>query len=63
MMFGGIDAEMLCLNEDTLWAGGPYTPDNPDALAALPKVRQLIWDGKFAEAQGLMSQKMMARPL
>ncbi len=63
MVFGGIDAEVLCLNEDTLWAGGPYTPDNPQALAALPQVRQLIWDGKWAEAQRLMSQRMMARPL
>jgi alpha-L-fucosidase 2 len=63
MMFGGIDSEILCLNEDTLWAGGPYTPDNPEALAALPEVRQLIWDGKYAEAQRLISQKMMAKPL
>ncbi|MHB1034333.1 MAG: glycoside hydrolase family 95 protein [Pirellulales bacterium] len=63
MMFGGIDAEVLCVNEDTLWAGGPYTPDNPEALAALPEVRQLIWDGKYAEAQRLMSRKMMAKPL
>src|SRR5438128_990290 len=63
MVFGGIDSEILCLNENTLWAGGPYTPDNPQALEALPEVRQLIWDGKFAEAQRLMSQKMMAKPL
>ncbi len=63
MMFGGIDAEVLCLNEDTLWAGGPYTPDNPDALAALPEVRQLLFDGKYREAERLISQRMMARPL
>lgn len=62
-MFGGINSEVLCLNEDTLWAGGPYTPDNPDAQEALPNVRQLIWDGKYAEAQRLISQKMMAKPL
>ena len=63
MMFGGIDSEVLCLNEDTLWAGGPYTPDNPESLAALPEVRKLIWDGKYAEAQRLISRKMMAKPL
>ncbi|MCY2953907.1 MAG: glycoside hydrolase family 95 protein [Planctomycetota bacterium] len=63
MLFGGIDAEVLCLNENTLWAGGPYTPDNPEALAALPEVRQLIWDGKYADAQRLISRKMMAKPL
>jgi alpha-L-fucosidase 2 len=63
MMFGGVDAEVLCLNEDTLWAGGPYTPDNPEALAALPEARQLIWDGKYADAQRLISRKIMAKPL
>jgi len=63
MMFGGIDAEVLCLNENTLWAGGPYTPDNPEALAALPEVRQLIWEGKYGDAQRLISRKMMAKPL
>ncbi len=63
MMFGAIDSEVLCLNEDTLWAGGPYTPDNPEALSALAEVRQLIWDGRYADAQRLISQKMMAKPL
>ena len=63
MVFGGIAREKLQLNEDTLWAGGPYDPDNTNALAALPEVRRLIFDGKYAEAQKLASQKMMAKPL
>ena len=63
MVFGGIAGEQLQLNEDTLWAGGPYDPDNTNALAALPEVRRLIFDGKYAEAQKLASQKMMGKPL
>jgi alpha-L-fucosidase 2 len=63
MIFGGINRERLQLNEDTLYAGGPYDPANPDALAALPQVRALIADGKYAEAQKLIDEKMMARPL
>src|SRR5690349_8314097 len=39
MVFGGLAEERLQLNEDTLWSGGPYDPANPDARAALPKVR------------------------
>src|SRR6218665_1896002 len=31
MVFGGIAEERLQLNEDTLWAGGPYDPVNPAA--------------------------------
>jgi len=26
MMFGGIDQEAICLNETSLWSGGPYSP-------------------------------------
>src|SRR6185312_8409672 len=47
MDFGGVNRERLQLNEDTLWAGGPYDPVNPDAKAALPEVRQLVFDGKY----------------
>jgi alpha-L-fucosidase 2 len=62
MVFGGTGHERLQLNEDTLWAGGPYNPDNPDALAALPEVRKLIFDGRYDDADHLISQKMMGRP-
>jgi alpha-L-fucosidase 2 len=63
MVFGGVTNERLQLNEDTLWAGGPYDPVNPDARAALPEVRRLIFEGKYAEAHGLIGAKVMAKPL
>lgn len=63
MMFGGIDSEAICLNECDLWAGGPYTPDNPNALEALPEVRRLLFDGQYREAESLIGQKMMANPI
>ena len=45
MVFGGVGRERLQLNEDTLWAGGPYDAVNPNALAALPEVRRLVFAG------------------
>jgi alpha-L-fucosidase 2 len=63
MVFGGIRDERLQLNEDTLWSGGPYDPANPDAFAALPEVRDLIFKRQFSAAQALVGEKMMARPL
>ena len=63
MVFGGPERERLQLNEDTLWAGGPYDPNNTNALAALPEVRQLIFDGKYDAADKLISRSMMAVPL
>ena len=35
MVFGGVENERIQLNEDTLWAGGPYDPNNPDAQITL----------------------------
>jgi alpha-L-fucosidase 2 len=63
MVFGRVAQERLQLNEDTLWAGSPYVPDNPEANAALPKVRELIAQGRFKEATDLASAKLMAKPL
>jgi alpha-L-fucosidase 2 len=63
MIFGGVARERLQLNEDTLYAGGPYDPADPEARIALPRVRELIAQGKYAEAQALANEKMMARPL
>ena len=63
MVFGGVETERLQLNEDTLWGGGPYDPVNPEALAALPEARRLVFAGKYKEAAGLISAKMMAKPL
>ena len=63
MVFGGTETEQLQLNEDTVWAGGPYDPSNPEALNALPKARELIFTGKYKEAHELIKQKMMAKPL
>ncbi|HEV2211553.1 MAG TPA: glycoside hydrolase family 95 protein [Verrucomicrobiae bacterium] len=63
MIFGRINREQLQLNEDTLWAGGPYDQVNPQAKAALPEVRRLVFEGKYAEAARLISAKVMSKPL
>ena len=63
MVFGGIVHERLQLNEDTLWAGRPYDPVNPDAKDALPAVRRLLAERKYPEAAKLVDAKVMSKPL
>jgi len=63
MVFGGVESERLQLNEDTLWAGGPYVPDNPDALPALADIRRLIFERRYREAEELAGARMMGRPI
>lgn len=61
MVFGDPYKERLQLNEVTVWGGGPYRNDNPEALQALPQVRQLIFDGKYLEAQALANEKIITK--
>lgn len=63
MVFGGIEHERIQLNEETVWAGGPWDAGNPEALKALPEVRRLLFEGKPLEATKLAEAKMMSRPL
>ncbi len=63
MVFGGVELERIQLNEDTLWAGGPYDPANPEAHAALPEIRRLIAAGELRRAQDLVQHKFMAKPM
>src|ERR1043165_7278835 len=63
MIFGGVATEQIQLNEDTLYAGSPYDPNNPEALKALPEARRLIFEGKYKEAHDLVGAKMMAQPI
>ncbi|MFC5530578.1 glycosyl hydrolase family 95 catalytic domain-containing protein [Cohnella yongneupensis] len=53
MVFGDPRRERLALNEDSVWYGGPSDRNNPDALAHLGTLRQLIAEGRIREAQDL----------
>jgi alpha-L-fucosidase 2 len=63
MVFGNPGTERLQLNEDTIWAGGPHDSANPEALAALPEVRRLVFEDRWVEAQDLVNQHMLSRPV
>ena len=61
MVFGGVDAERLQLNEGSLWSGSPEDSDNPEALGALPEVRRLLFAGKYTEANALTIKRLICR--
>ena len=62
MVYGGVTRDEFQLNEDTLWSGGPYAPANPEASRHLGKVRDLIFAGRYAEAEALANRHLMGRP-
>ena len=59
MVFGIPAVERIQLNEETIWAGQPNQVCNPAAKENLPKVRQLIFEGKYKEAELLANEKVM----
>ena len=59
MVFGSPAVERIQINEETIWAGQPNQVCHPQAKEYLPKVRQLIFEGKYKEAQDLANEKVM----
>ncbi|KFC59390.1 hypothetical protein FEM08_18280 [Flavobacterium gilvum] len=61
MVFGDPSVERLQLNEETIWAGSPNSNAHTKSIEALPKVRQLIFESKFDEAQDLATRDIMSQ--
>lgn len=61
MIFGGVHRERLQLNEDSLWSGAPQDADNPAALEVLPRIRELLFAGKYGEAERLANRNLICR--
>lgn len=63
MVFGKVKDEIIQLNEDSVWYGGPRNRNNPDALENLPKVRELLLSGRLKEAEELADLALTGVPL
>ncbi len=54
MVFGGVSEELIQLNEETLWSGGPTnTNANPQAPDYLPQIRKALFDEDYQLAENL----------
>ena len=63
MIFGGTADEHLQFNEDTVWTGSPHEYQHEGAVKYLPKIRQLLFDGKQKEAEELAMEQFMSVPV
>ncbi|MGC3947158.1 MAG: glycoside hydrolase family 95 protein [Chryseolinea sp.] len=61
MVYGNVLNETIQLNENTVWSGSPNRNDNPEALAALPELRALIFNGKQKEAEQLANKVIISK--
>jgi len=61
MIFGHPGREHLQFNEETLWDGYPREYQREGAFNYLGEIRQLLFDGKQAEAEKLAGEQFMGR--
>jgi hypothetical protein len=63
MVYGRTDTEMLQLNEDSVWYGGPQDRNPKDALEYLPRLREAIRAGDHLEAEKIAKLAFFANPM
>jgi alpha-L-fucosidase 2 len=62
MVFGGAARERLHLTESTLWSGATSTVNvNPAAHEHLPAIQELLFAGKYTEAEELCRRYLLGR--
>ena len=62
MVYGGIQDENIQLTEETFWSGGPHNNNSQKSLASLPKVRELIFNGRENEAAAIINKDFVVGP-
>lgn len=59
MVFGGVEEELIQLNESTLWSGGPVkTNVNPASASYLPQVRKALLEAQDYQLANTLLKKM-----
>ncbi|KAI1860123.1 hypothetical protein JX265_010047 [Neoarthrinium moseri] len=61
MVYGRTTTELLQLNEDSVWYGGPQDR-TPRCAKSLPKLRQLIREDRHREAEQLVQDEFFSSP-
>src|SRR5688572_28438143 len=60
MVFGRVPEERIQLNEETIWAGGPWPEHKDNMSPVFERARRLLFEGKVEEAQNLIGTDFMA---
>ena len=56
MVFGDLDEERIVINEESVWSGSKVENNIPGGYKHLAKIRQLLGEEKFTEANKLMKE-------
>jgi alpha-L-fucosidase 2 len=62
MVFGGTQKERIALNESSFWSGRPHDYDDPEAIKYFPQIRDLVFAGRFQEAEKMADEHFFGIP-
>jgi alpha-L-fucosidase 2 len=62
MVFGGTGRERIALNESSFWSGRPHDYDDPNAIKYFPLIRDLVFGGRFQEAERMADEHFYGIP-
>jgi alpha-L-fucosidase 2 len=61
-VFGGVQKERIALNESSFWSGRPHDYDNPEAGKYFPQIRDLVFAGRFQDAEKMADAHFFGVP-
>lgn len=62
MEYGGVEEDLIALNEETFWSGSPHNNNSSTSLQYLDEVRRLIFEGKDYEATQIVNREFVKGP-
>jgi hypothetical protein len=62
VVFGGVAHKRIALNESTFWSGRPHDYNDPEALKYFPRIRDLVFAGKFRQAEKMVDEHFYGVP-
>lgn len=63
MIYGRTDEEIIQLNEETYWSGGPYSTVVRGGHEKLPEIQRLVFNGEMLKAHNLFGRHLMGYPV
>lgn len=61
-VFGRVHSERIALNESAFWSGRPHDYNDPDAYKYFGQIKDLVFAGKFKEAEKLADEHFYGKP-
>ncbi len=62
MVYGGVDCEVIKLNQESVWFGKERMRVNPSSKESLNQVRDLLFNGQLSKAEELAYTNMFGTP-